>query len=488
MSNWKPDKNIDIPLYKQVVDYIKEKIGSGQWPVGMKLSTQREMAESFQVNRSTIVEAIDILKSEGLIDGKGRKGTVVINNSWSLMASNPPPNWEHYIESGMHWSNQSTIQAINKLEFQPHMIRLGTGELSPELYPKEAMSQVFTKVGQTVLNLGYEAPKGSLHLRQALSRYLNSFGVKASPENILIVSGSLQALQLISLGILHNGSNVFVEKPSYLKSLNIFQSAGMQLKGVKMDEEGISLKALRKLLDVRKTSLLYTIPTFHNPTGHIMSEQRRHDILEFCRSERLPIIEDDAYRDLWLDEVPPKPLKALDRSGNVLYMGSMSKALAAGLRIGWLVGPETVVDRLGDIKMQTDYGASSVSQEILTEWLNGGHHTEHTKKLREQLKQRRSLTCNLLDIHMKDLATWTLPKGGFYIWLKLNHSLSMKRLFKVCAEQGILINPGQIYDFEDNQYLRLSYSYASLPDLESGLIRLAAIIREEMGLQKSGQI
>jgi len=323
MSSWKPDKNIDIPLYKQVVDYIKEKIGSGQWPVGMKLSTQRDMAESFQVNRSTIVEAIDILKSEGLIDGKGRKGTVVINNSWSLMASNPPPNWEHYIESGMHWSNQSTIQAINKLEFQTHMIRLGTGELSPDLYPKEAMAQVFSKVGQNVSNLGYEAPKGSLRLRQALSTYLNGFGVKASPENILIVSGSLQALQLISLGILHSGSSVFVEKPSYLKSLNIFQSAGMQLKGVKMDAQGISIKALEKQLDIRKTSLLYTIPTFHNPTGNIMSEQRRREILEFCRSERLPIIEDDAYRDLWLDEIPPKPLKAQDVSGNVLENGTI---------------------------------------------------------------------------------------------------------------------------------------------------------------------
>lgn len=479
MSKWKPNKNTDIPLYKQVVDYIKEKIGSGEWPVGMRLATQRQMADAFEVNRSTIVEALDILKSEGLIDGKGRKGTVIINNSWSLMASNPPPNWERYIQSGMHWSNQSTIQAINKLEFEPDMIRLGTGELSPELYPKEAMAEVFAKVGQRVGNLGYEAPKGALHLRQALSTYLSGFGVKASPENILIVSGSLQALQLISLGILHAGSNVFVEKPSYLKSLNIFQSAGMQLKGVKMDTEGLSLNALKKQLDIRKTSLLYTIPTFHNPTGHVMSEGRRQEILDFCMAERLPIIEDDAYRDLWLDEKPPKPLKAMDASGNVLYMGSMSKALAAGLRIGWLVGPETVVDRLGDIKMQTDYGASSVSQEILSEWLRGGYHKAHTERLREKLIERRSLANKVLAEHMSELATWTLPKGGFYIWLKLKSHLSVKRLFKVCAEQGILINPGQIYDFEDNQYLRISFSYASLKDLEKGLIKLSQIIKAE---------
>ncbi len=480
MTNWKPNKAADIPLYKQVVDHIKSKIASGEWPVGMRLEAQRDMAVLYDVNRSTIVEAMDVLKAEGLIDGQGRRGTVIINNSWSLMASNPPPNWEHYIQSGMHWSNQSTIQAINKLEFEPDMIRLGTGELAPELYPNEMMAEVFSKVGRTVTHLGYESPKGSIHLREALSKYLYKFGVKASPENILIVSGSLQALQLISLGILHSGSNVFVEKPSYLKSLNIFQSAGMQLKGVKMDSDGLSIKDLKKQLDVRKTSLVYTIPTFHNPTGHVMSELRRQNMLNYCKSERLPIIEDDAYRDLWLDEVPPKPLKALDEAGSVLYMGTMSKALAAGLRIGWLVGPQTVVDRLGDIKMQTDYGASSVSQAILTEWLNSGYHEKYSSSLREALRIRRQITIDILNECMSDLATWTIPKGGFYIWMKLNKNLSIKRLFKVAADSKILINPGQIYDFEDNQYLRISYSYARHEDIEYGLRKLADIIRNEM--------
>jgi len=480
MSKWKPDKTIEIPMYKQIVDYIKSKLASGEWPVGMRLKSQRELSEAYGVNRSTIVEAIDVLKSEGLIEGQGRRGTVVINNSWSLMASNPPPNWEKYIQSGMHWSNQSTIQAINKLEFEPNMIRLGTGELSPELYPKEEMAEVMCQVGRSVSHLGYEAPKGSLELRKALSAHLKESGIHASPENILIVSGSLQALQLISLGILHANSSVYVEKPSYLKSLNIFQSAGMQLCGVKMDEEGMSLKDLKNRVDIRKTSLVYSIPTFHNPTGGIMSINRRKELLEYCRLERLPIIEDDAYRDLWLDEKPPKPLKSMDTSGSVLYIGSISKSLAAGLRIGWLVGPQTVVDRLGDIKMQTDYGASSISQAILASWLKGGYHSKYTQWLREALKIRRSIAIETLEKHMGDIGSWTYPTGGFYIWLKLNKQLSLRRLFKKAARENILINPGQIYDFEDNQYIRLSYSYATHDELRMGIIRLAELIRDEM--------
>jgi len=480
MSDWKPNKTSEIPMYKQIVDHMKSKIASGNWPVEMRLKTQRELSEEYRVNRSTIVEALDVLKSEGLIEGRGRKGTVVINNSWSLMASCPPANWEKYIQSGMHWSNQSTIQAINKLEFEPNMIRLGTGELSPELYPKKEMAEVLGRVGASISHLGYEAPKGSLKLRKSISKYLAEFGVNAPPENILIVSGSLQALQLISLGILHSGSNVFVEKPSYLKSLNIFQSAGMNLKGVPMDDEGIEMRALKKQLDIRKTSLLYTIPTYQNPTGKLMSIKRRKELLEFCQSERLPIIEDDAYRDLWLDEKPPAPLKSLDTSGNVLYLGSMSKSLAAGLRIGWLVGPENVVDRLGDIKMQTDYGASSISQAILSQWLDGGYHEAYNQNLREELKARRLITLKALEENMKALATWSYPKGGFYIWLKLNVSVSLRRLFKRAAQVGILINPGQIYDFEDSQYIRISYSYASPEELVYGIEKLAALIRLEL--------
>lgn len=477
MTNWTPDKASDVAVYKQIVDYIKSKIASGQWPVGTKLPSQRQMAHNYEVNRSTLVEALDILKSEGLIDGEGRRGTRVINNSWSLMASNPPPNWNHYIESGMHWSNQSTIQAINKLEFQPGMIRLGTGELSTDLYPKKMMEEVLNKVGKRLTHLGYEAPKGSYELRKAICSHLDPFGIKASPDNILIVSGSLQALQLISLGILHAGSSVYLEKPSYLKSLNIFQSAGMNLCGVDMDHEGVDLSDLKKKYNMRKTSLLYTIPTYHNPTGRVMSQARREALMTFSQNNRLPMIEDDAYRELWLDTPPPKPLKAMDQTGNVLYMGTVSKSLAPGIRIGWLVGPESVMDRLGDIKMQTDYGASSVSQALLTEWLNGGYQAVYIKRLRQALRERRRCALSALEKHMSQVATWNKPQGGFYIWLKLNQSVPMKRLFKRAAESNLLINPGQIYDFDDNQYIRVSYAYASHEDLTQGLEKLATIIK-----------
>ncbi|WP_432404000.1 PLP-dependent aminotransferase family protein [Wukongibacter sp. M2B1] len=476
--DWKPDKNLSTPIYKQIIGYVRGKISNGEWEIGEKLPTQRQLSDGFNVNRSTIIQALDELKAEGLIEAKGSKGTVIVNNTWSVLASTPPPNWQDYIESGIHRPNLSTIQVINNLEFKPEMIRLGTGELSPDVFPRKMMKKIMGRVSDKMSSLGYEQPKGSLYLRKILSQYLKKYDINVSPSSILIVSGSLQALQLISMGILHHGSMVLTEKPSYLKSLHVFQSAGMNLKGVNMDDYGIITGEIKKRKSNNKTTLLYTIPTFHNPTGIVMPDRRRKEILEICEEERLPIIEDDAYRELWLDDEPPMPIKSRDGSGIVLYLGSISKTLAAGLRIGWLVGPQPVIDRLGDIKMQTDYGASSLSQLILAEWMSSGLYDEYLIMLRKEIKLRREIALRTLEDNFSDIATWNRPKGGFYIWTNLERKISMNKLFTSAVKRNLLINPGNIYDFSYNQNLRISYSYASLDDLEMGLKKLSQLIRE----------
>ncbi len=475
--DWKPDKTLRKPLYKQIVIYIKERISLGEWSVGTKLPTQRELAKVFEVNRSTVIEALEELKSEGLIEGKRSGGTVIINNTWSLLAANPPPNWQHYINSGIHKPNQPTIRMINQLEFKKEIIRLGTGELSPELYPKDLMKKVLLKISDQMDSLGYEEPRGSFHLRKTISTYMEKFGIITSPASVLVVSGSLQALQLISIGMLNPGSTILVEKPSYLKSLYIFQSTGMRLKGISMDHHGIKVNELKNL-ERNRNNLLYTIPSFHNPTSITMPYERRCEILKVCDKYRIPIIEDDVYRELWLDEPPPVPFKAMDKNGTVLYMGSVSKSLAPGLRIGWLIGPEPVIERLGDIKMQTDYGSSSLSQRALSEFISSGLYEKYLRDLREKLTSRRQLALSILEQYYSDIGEWKKPRGGFYIWLKLKRPISMEKLFSLASADGILINPGNIYDFSNNQNIRISYSYASLIDLRDGLKRLAQIIRK----------
>ena len=201
-------------------------------------------------------------------------------------------------------------------------------------------------------------------------------------------------------------------------------------------------------------------------------------MLKECEEHQLPIIEDDLYRELWLNKQPPLPLKALDKNGHVLYVSSLSKTLSPGLRIGWIVGPEPVIERLADIKMQTDYGSSSLSQRVAAEWFENGLYQQHMETVRTELRTRRKVMLNALETYAGDVATWTNPEGGFFIWVHIQPSISMKSLYSRALKRGILLNSGSIYAQETGSYLRLSYAYASLPDIDRSIKILAELIRE----------
>ncbi|MEC1426864.1 PLP-dependent aminotransferase family protein [Bacillus sonorensis] len=480
MSQWQPSRDSDIPLHRQIEQYMKDKILHGEWAVGTKIPSQRTLADMFQVNRSTVTAAIDELTSQGLLEGRRGGGTKAVNSTWSVLAAEPPLDWSDYVRSGIHHSNSSIIQEINENEPRADIIRLGTGELSPDLLPADTMQRMFQQINPHALSLGYEQPKGNRQLREAVAEHLKGKQIHVSPSAILIVSGALQALQLISIGLLKRGSIALTEKPSYLQSLHVFQSAGMRLCGLPMDEEGIKPGLVSSYRKQYGGQLLYTIPSFHNPTGTVMSEQRRKEIICLSKKEQMPIIEDDAYGDLWFEEKPPQPLKAMDQEGNILYLGTFSKTVSPGLRIGWLVGLEPVIERLADIKMQTDYGSSGLSQWAASEWLSQGYYEEHLTRMRRVLKQRRDVALHFLKQYAGDIATWTIPAGGFYIWVTFHKTLPISRFFHDLLKQQVLVNPGSIYDGEDRNSIRLSYSYASLADLETGIKAAADTARRLM--------
>lgn len=279
MSQWQPSRRSDVPLHRQIEQYIKDKILHGEWAVGTKIPSQRTLADIFQVNRSTVTAAIDELTSQGLLEGRRGGGTKVVNSTWSMLAAEPPLDWSDYVHAGIHHPNSSIIQAINQNEPRADIIRLGTGELSPDLLPAEKIRRMFQQINPPDLSLGYEQPKGNLKLREAVADHLKGKQVHVSPSSILIVSGALQALQLISIGLLKRGSVILTEKPSYLQSLYVFQSAGMRLRGLPMDEEGMKAGLVSSYRKQYGGQLLYTNPSFHNPTGTVMSEQRRKEII-----------------------------------------------------------------------------------------------------------------------------------------------------------------------------------------------------------------
>ena len=299
--DWIPNDKDSMPLYQQISEYMKNKITIGEWPINSKLPPQRTLARLLGVNRSTLIIALDNLIADRLLESKIGSGTWVANNTWSLLTSTMPINWNSYLDKGICLPNLQTIQEINNLEFNPNIIRLGTGELSPEIFPKAMMDSILMKLPNHINSLGYEEPRGLPFLRQQIRTYLSSFGINASTSSIMIVSGALQALQLICSSLLPKGSTILLERPSYLFSLKLFQSLNMDFCGIPLDEEGIQIAPLSFHKKYKNTNLLYTIPCFHNPTGITMTEKRRKNVIDLCQKEQLPIIEDDVYRELWLD-------------------------------------------------------------------------------------------------------------------------------------------------------------------------------------------
>ncbi|WP_411349135.1 PLP-dependent aminotransferase family protein [Paenibacillus sp. WLX2291] len=480
---WQLDREHSVPIHRQIEQQLRHKISSGEWPVGTRLPSQRKLAEQFGVNRSTVTQALEELASYGIVAGNKGGGTHVVNSTWNMLAANAI-DWSSYVEAGAHQPNLPAIRQINEAEYQTDMIRTGTGEPGPELLPMTAIKQILNHADEQLF-LGYEEPRGSLALRQQIAIHAADMGIACSPESVLIVSGALQALQLIAVGLLARPSSIVAEAPSYIQSVRVFQSAGIRVHGIEMDDQGIQLTSLQQQITQHQPGLLYTIPTFHNPTGIVMSPARRSELLELCRNQSLPLIEDDVYRELWLDELSPPPLKAKDTDGNILYLGSLSKMMTPGIRVGWIIAPEPVIQRLADIKMQTDYGSSGLSQYVATRWFADGYHQQHCEWLRAELRVRRTRLLSLLERYFGDLAQWSVPSGGFYIWLELPTHISVHRLFHLLLKEGILINPGYIYDRQSAHHIRLSYAYATMEQLDYSLNRLRRLVDQLLRVNES---
>ncbi|MBR0173136.1 MAG: PLP-dependent aminotransferase family protein [Lachnospiraceae bacterium] len=481
--DWKPEKKASEPLYLQIVNYFSKKIFSGDWVEGQSLPSQRRLSSLFSVNRSTIVDAMDELTSRGLIESNFGGGTRIAGNNWSLLMKGNPPDWQRYIREGSFSPNVPVVQIINHMEFEPGIIRMSTGELSPELMQTGITKRILSKLSKKDIYMNYPHPFGMPDLREVLRQELKGIGIDVPVNGILIVSGALQALQLISIGIMKPGSTAYIESPSYLRSLNIFRSAGVTQKSVPMDADGLQPWHIGQPENKQHNAVLYTIPTFQNPTGNVMSVKRRREVLRYCKNVRMPIVEDDVFCDLWLDEEPPAPMKAFDESGNVVYIGSLSKCFSPGLRVGWLAASEPVVQRLADVKMQMDYGVGVVAQQLTRELLLSGWYRKGIRTIQAGLRARRDLMMRLLARYFTGFAEWTSPPGGFFVWVRLKNRVPAERLAERALKENLLVMPGGTYGSSWSHCIRLTFGYLDEEQMTYGVKRLSEILA---GMQSDG--
>ncbi|MDH4137248.1 MAG: PLP-dependent aminotransferase family protein, partial [Anaerolineae bacterium] len=305
-------------------------------------------------------------------------------------------------------------------------------------------------------------------------------------ENVLIVTGSQQGLDLIARAFLRAGDEVVVEAPSYLGALQIFSAAGTRLLGVPLDKEGMRLDVLENILIRYRPKLIYTLPTFQNPSGCTMAPRRRLRLLELARRHRVPIVEDDPYGELYYTDQAPSPLLALDRDGYVIYLSTFSKILFPGLRLGWVAAPRPVIERLSQIKQLADLHCSTLIQGAVHEFCQKGALDKHLGRVRDPYRQRRDAMLAALAKHGPAGLEWDEPQGGFNLWCRLPPGLKARRFMAEAARQSVALVPGEVFypDGGGQEEMRLNFGCPPVALIEEGIQRLGAALATLMRRRK----
>ncbi len=367
------------------------------------------------------------------------------------------------------------------------------GNNDPDQVPVEgliaASNAVLSREGKTLASYGLASgPQGYKPLREFLAAKLKrDAGMSCTFDDILIVSGSLQALDLINAVFLTCGDTVIVEQETYQGALNRLTRLGVNAVGIPLDADGMRVDALETALaDLKRRNIkpkyIYTVPTVQNPTGTIMAEARRVQLLKLSEDYGVPIFEDDCYADLIWDGKRPPAIYAMSKSGGVIHIGSFSKSIAPALRVGYIVAPWSVMSRI--LSMKTDAGSGALEQMVLAEYC-APHFTTHVPALRRGLRAKLETLMEALNEHFGTAAEFEDPKGGIFLWVKLPDSVDALKLYQSALAAGVAINPGPEWSTNrpySRSRLRLCFASPSKDEIRQGVAILAEVCRKEFGV------
>ena len=473
------DRGSDVPLYQQVQAQIGQLVLTGKLTPGTRLPASRDLAIRLSVNRATVANAYDGLASEGLVRSHVGQGTFVRDSA------------EQQHAKTLTWPLSRAMEAAGRHllpEAPPseHPDAIDFASLIPdeELFPIEP----FRKTVNTVLRregkqlLQYGPVPGYLPLRRYIADRLVERKVEANAEQVLIVNGSQQGLDLVFRALVNPGDTVAVESPTYTAVLPVLAQYQARVLGIPMTEQGMDRQALESGLASRPVRLIYTMPTFHNPTGITMDLQSRRALLKLAGRYGVPMVEDDFDSELRFDGAALPPIKALDVGGTVLYLGTFSKGLFPGLRLGWIVAPPEIVGILGRAKMFTDYHTSQLLQAAILEFCERGHYEDHLKNLARVNRKKSRLLMKAMTEYFPEGVSWTEPEGGYAFWITLPRHVSSEVLLTEGARAGVLFSPGSQFftGGEGKQYLRLSISRVPSERIDEGVQRLGKLIERHI--------
>jgi GntR family transcriptional regulator / MocR family aminotransferase len=486
------DRQSDIPLYQQIKTHLQQGILSGSLAPDTRLPASRQLARDLGVNRITVETAYSELETDGLIYSRVGSGTYVMQ---SIPLPPRPidslgsdwPLWQQNVQIDLAPSKAERNETLISSQ-HPQMISFAAGTSAPHMFPADD----FRKVLQAVMRrdgmaaLGYGESNGYAPLRATIAHVLASQGLQARPENILITAGSQQALSLVSQLLLKPGDTILVESPTYGGALELFHAVGFSVVGIPMDNQGMQVENLEKLLQQHHPKLIYTIPNFHNPTGTCLSGWRRRELIVLADRYNIPILEDDFVGDLRYDGRAQPSLKALDPGGRVIYANTFSKMLMPGLRVGFLLIEGPIYERLANFKRVNDLATSALIQRALEAYVTVGRYQSHLRRSCQIFRKRRDAMTSAIHKYLPSGARFDLPQGGLFLWVRLPDRMSSVDLLPTARKEGVDFMPGNKFFPDDNEgkdWMRLNFALHSPEEIGEGIKRLGAAI-EQMSANK----
>lgn len=397
--------------------------------------------------------------------------------------------WDYRFAQRTQRMKSSAIRELLKLTEQPDIISFAGGLPASDVFPyaefQEACNRVMQTAGATALQYG--TTEGYLPLREMIARHTSRYGIEVTPENILITTGSQQALDLIGKIFINEGDRILVEAPTYLGALQAWDSYGAEYITVRSDEDGIVTDELEAALRAGP-KFMYVLPNFQNPTGVTIPLERRQHLIELADRYGVPIIEDDPYGQLRFEGNHIAPLVVIDEklhpkngyyTGNVIYLSTFSKTLAPGIRLAWVIAPPEVIRKLVVAKQGADLNTAMFNQMVAFEVSRGGFLDKHVEHICDVYRERRNVMLDALEEHMPTGVKWTHPHGGLFLWLSVPEKINTVEMFQDAVEQKVAYVPGiSFFPYGDVQNtMRLNFSYATPEQINEGIARLARVIR-----------
>lgn len=465
---WELPEKQATPLYQQIMEQIIDYIQTGTLQPGDRLPAERKLADYYQVNRSTVVHALDELVSLGWVIRRQGSGTIVNEGNWGR-STTPRVDWRSLFTQKIR-PKEPFVEKVQNLRKDPAALDLYSGELPLNLIPDFRFPSYTWE--ELLLEEQKQSPLGYQPLQQVVcQRIKQEQKIDISANQVLITSGAQQAMFLLLQVMLQSGDSVAIEDPSFLYSLPIFATAGIKLYGVEMDQAGMRIDKLEQLILTKKIKLILTNPTFQNPTGSTMSAKRRQELIDLSRKYQLPIVEDDVFSELNFGEIPPS-LKEL-APHQVIHLGSLSKIFGSSIKIGWIVADQDLIQQLSEAKQMMDFSISVFPQVIAHTALTDQQFNANRQALATELQNRAR---GFYEAAQRIATDWQVSgiDGGIYVYLTWRHQVLTRKDWEIFLQEKLLVAPSFLFG-NDTMSMRVNYTRMDQDDRRVFFRKLQAI-------------